>query len=142
VVFQRADRIVLGEGSVDVATLPLSPLVPPEAVLAAIAAGWALGLTPDLIGAGLRTFEATPKKHITERTHKIYGSHPHPRPSRPESLEPPHCGGSHRFVPAGRTFDCRLAGFEQRLHARFPAIGALQPTGHSGDVPMARVWRP
>ncbi|WP_348695894.1 cyanophycin synthetase [Duganella fentianensis] len=62
VVFQRADRIVLGEGSVDVATLPLSPLVPPEAVLAAIAAAWALGLTPDLIGAGLRTFEATPKK--------------------------------------------------------------------------------
>ncbi|MFC0168906.1 cyanophycin synthetase [Pseudoduganella danionis] len=32
-----------------------------------------------------------------------------------------------------------IPGFEQRLHARFPAIGALQPTGHSGDVPMARV---
>ncbi|MBY0558163.1 MAG: cyanophycin synthetase [Burkholderiaceae bacterium] len=62
VVFQRGERIVLAEGSSEVATLPLSPLVPPEAVLAAIAAAWALGLTPDLIGAGLRTYEANPKK--------------------------------------------------------------------------------
>jgi cyanophycin synthetase len=62
VVFQRADRIVLAKGQEQVANLPLSPLVPPEAVLAAIAAGWALGLTPDLIGAGLRTFDANPKK--------------------------------------------------------------------------------
>jgi cyanophycin synthetase len=62
VVFLRADCIVLGQGDSDVASLPLSPLVPPEAVLAAIAAGWALGLTPELIGAGLRTFEAAPKK--------------------------------------------------------------------------------
>ena len=28
-----------------------------EAVLAAIGAGWALGLSPDLIAAALRTFE-------------------------------------------------------------------------------------
>jgi cyanophycin synthetase len=62
VVFQRADRIVLAEGDSEVCSLPLSPLVPPEAVLAAIAAGWALGLTPDLIGAGLRTFEASPQR--------------------------------------------------------------------------------
>ena len=66
VVFQRKDeqtsRIVLAIGHEQVANLPLSPLVPPEAVLAAIAAGWALGLTPDLIGAGLRTFDANPKK--------------------------------------------------------------------------------
>jgi cyanophycin synthetase len=66
VVFQRTDeqssRIVLAIGHEQVANLPLSPLVPPEAVLAAIAAGWALGLTPDLIGAGLRTFDANPKK--------------------------------------------------------------------------------
>jgi cyanophycin synthetase len=32
-----------------------------------------------------------------------------------------------------------LAGFEQRLRARFPAIGALQPTGTSDAVPLARV---
>jgi cyanophycin synthetase len=62
VVFQRANGIVLANGDAEVASLPLSPLVPPEAVLAAIAAGWALGLTPELIGAGLRTFEAAPKK--------------------------------------------------------------------------------
>ena len=62
VVFQRKDCIVMAHGSNEVASLPLSPLVPPEAVLAAIAAGWALGLTPELIGAGLRTFEAAPKK--------------------------------------------------------------------------------
>ena len=62
VVFQRADCIVMAQGHDEVASLPLSPLVPPEAVLAAIAAGWALGLTPDLIGAGLRTFDANPKR--------------------------------------------------------------------------------
>ncbi|MBV6324420.1 cyanophycin synthetase [Duganella violaceipulchra] len=66
VVFQRQDqqarRIVLAQGYDDVASLPLSPLVPPEAVLAAIAAGWALGLSPELIGAGLRTFDANPKR--------------------------------------------------------------------------------
>ena len=61
-VFQRAHCIVLAQGAEVVATLPLSPLVPPEAVLAAIAAAWALGLTPDLIGAGLRTFDSKPKK--------------------------------------------------------------------------------
>ena len=33
-----------------------------------------------------------------------------------------------------------LPGFEVRLRARFPAIGALQPTGHDDDaVPLARV---
>jgi cyanophycin synthetase len=62
VVFQRKDCIVMAHSSTEVASLPLSPLVPPEAVLAAIAAGWALGLSPELIGAGLRTFEAAPKK--------------------------------------------------------------------------------
>ncbi|MGQ0708223.1 MAG: cyanophycin synthetase [Rhodoferax sp.] len=31
------------------------------------------------------------------------------------------------------------AGFEARLRARFPAIGALQPTGHADAVPMARI---
>jgi cyanophycin synthetase len=66
VVFERKngsrDSIVMAIGTEEVGSLPLSPLVPPEAVLAAIAAGWALGLTPDLIGAGLRTWEASPKR--------------------------------------------------------------------------------
>ncbi|NRR29576.1 cyanophycin synthetase [Oxalobacteraceae bacterium] len=33
----------------------------------------------------------------------------------------------------------QLPGFEVRLRARFPGISALQPTGHSDAVPMARV---
>jgi cyanophycin synthetase len=34
----------------------------------------------------------------------------------------------------------QIPGFEARLRARFPALGALQPTGHDADaVPMARV---
>ena len=32
-----------------------------------------------------------------------------------------------------------LPGFEQRLHARFPAIGALHTTGTSDAVPLAHV---
>jgi cyanophycin synthetase len=32
-----------------------------------------------------------------------------------------------------------LPNFVQRLHARFPAVGALQPTGNSDAVPLARV---
>jgi cyanophycin synthetase len=62
VVFQRHDCIVLASGGEEVCSLPLSPLVPPEAVLAAIAAVWALGLTPELIGAALRKYEAAQKK--------------------------------------------------------------------------------
>src|SRR5471030_543441 len=62
VVFQRASCIVMAAGADDVATLPLSALVPPEAVLAAIAAAWALGLTAELIGAGLRTFDGNAHK--------------------------------------------------------------------------------
>ncbi|NRR29575.1 cyanophycin synthetase [Oxalobacteraceae bacterium] len=61
-VFARHDCIVLAVGDQEKVTWPLSPLVPPEAVLAAIAAGTALGLSPQLIGAGLRTFDAAPKK--------------------------------------------------------------------------------
>jgi len=62
VVFQRAGRIVLAAGADEVATLPLTTLVPPEAVLAAIAAAWALGLTAELIGAGLRTYDGNAHK--------------------------------------------------------------------------------
>ncbi|WP_373988195.1 cyanophycin synthetase [Duganella sp. BuS-21] len=32
-----------------------------------------------------------------------------------------------------------LTGFEQRLRARFPAVGELHPTGTSGAVPLSRV---
>jgi cyanophycin synthetase len=67
VVFLRDSSIVLADGQEETALLPLSSLKPakaaqPETVLAAVAAGWALGLAPELIGAGLRTFELIPKK--------------------------------------------------------------------------------
>jgi cyanophycin synthetase len=66
-VFLRDGNIVLAEGSHDVAQLPLSSLKPakaaqPESVMAAVAAAWALNLAPELIAAGLRTFELHPKK--------------------------------------------------------------------------------
>ncbi|HEV7813839.1 MAG TPA: cyanophycin synthetase [Janthinobacterium sp.] len=66
-VFLRDGSIVLATGPDDSALLPRSYLTPaqaalPGAVLAAIAAGWALGLTPELMCAGLRTFDASPKK--------------------------------------------------------------------------------
>ena len=32
-----------------------------------------------------------------------------------------------------------MAGFESRLRVRFPAMGALQPTGHDDAIPMAHV---
>ncbi|SFU57295.1 cyanophycin synthetase [Pseudoduganella namucuonensis] len=63
-VFMRAnDGFVLAAGINEVAILPLT-CVPAgqkgneEAVLAAIGAGWALGLEPGLIAAALRTFKA------------------------------------------------------------------------------------
>nr|WP_295785688.1 cyanophycin synthetase [Rhodoferax sp.] len=67
VVFVRDDQIVLAQGAQDVALLPLASLKPakasqPEMVMAAVAAAWALNIPPELIGAGLRTFESNPKK--------------------------------------------------------------------------------
>jgi cyanophycin synthetase len=67
VVFLRGDSIVLADGAEETALLQLSSLKPskvaqPESVLAAVAAAWALGIGPELIGAGLRTFESKPKK--------------------------------------------------------------------------------
>ena len=67
VVFVRDDQIVLAHGAQDIALLPLASLKPakasqPEMVMAAVAAAWALNIPPELIGAGLRTFESNPKK--------------------------------------------------------------------------------
>jgi cyanophycin synthetase len=68
VVFVRDADIVLAHGAQEIARLPLSSLKPakasqPEMVMAAVAAAWALGIPAELIGAGLRTFESTPKKN-------------------------------------------------------------------------------
>ncbi len=67
VVFLRNDIIVLAQGLTEVASLPLASLKPakaskPEMVMAAVAAAWALDIPIELIAAGLRTFESSPKK--------------------------------------------------------------------------------
>jgi cyanophycin synthetase len=67
VVFVRDQHIVLSQGDEEIALLPLNSLKPakaekPEMVMAAVAAAWALNITPELIGAGMRTFESNPRK--------------------------------------------------------------------------------
>ena len=63
-VFVFNDHIVLAHGQNKVAQIALKSLPPskankPEMVMAAVAAAWALDIAPELIGAGLRTFEST-----------------------------------------------------------------------------------
>lgn len=67
VVFLNKQHLVLSQGMDEVGTILLSTLKPskadqPEMVMAAVAAAWALGLSPELIGAGLRTFDSTSNK--------------------------------------------------------------------------------
>jgi cyanophycin synthetase len=67
-VFLRDGGFVMAAGRDELAILPPSCLPVSEedrkeAVLAAIGAGWAMGLSPDLIGAALRTFEWNTKKN-------------------------------------------------------------------------------
>jgi cyanophycin synthetase len=66
VVFLRDEHIVLAAGESETALLPLSALKPAkaaqaESVMAAVAAAWALDISPELIGAGLRTFDSSKK---------------------------------------------------------------------------------
>jgi cyanophycin synthetase len=61
-VYLRDGRPVLATGSAETRLAPLSRLagggVADETLLAVIAAGWALGIPPDLIIAGIETFDA------------------------------------------------------------------------------------
>jgi len=71
VVFVRDQNIVLANGTEETALLPLSSLKPakaaqPESILAAVAAAWALNIDPELIEAGLRTFDSNQKRNIDE----------------------------------------------------------------------------
>lgn len=66
-VFLQDQHIVLAQGEDEVARIPLGSLKPakaekPAMVMAAVAAAWAMHVTPELIGAGLRTFESNPTK--------------------------------------------------------------------------------
>jgi cyanophycin synthetase len=67
VAFVRDGRLMLAEGADETPLLDLAKIKPatarhPESLVAAAAAAWALGVPPDLICAGLRTFDATPRK--------------------------------------------------------------------------------
>ncbi|MBW8897937.1 MAG: cyanophycin synthetase [Massilia sp.] len=67
-VFVRDERIVLATGDIEEMLLRLSAIKPAtarhvESVLAAAAAAWAIDTPPDLIAAGLRTFDAAKKHH-------------------------------------------------------------------------------
>jgi cyanophycin synthetase len=68
VLFVRDGQIVLAQGQDDVGLIPLAAMKPakaekPDMVMAAVAAAWALGVSPELIVAGLRTFESDFKKN-------------------------------------------------------------------------------
>ena len=67
-VFLDGRLVTLAQGEEVVSQIPLDSLAPskaekPEMVMAAVAAAWALGIRPELIGAGLRTFNPTPKNN-------------------------------------------------------------------------------
>lgn len=68
-VYLKDGNIILGTATNEHHLLALNSLKPSkveqaEAVLAAVAAAWAMNITPDLIGAALRNFDSTPpKKH-------------------------------------------------------------------------------
>ena len=68
-VYLKEDNITLGMGVHETILVNLQSLKPakvaqPEAVLAAVAAAWALEISPDLIGAALRNFDSTPPKKL------------------------------------------------------------------------------
>jgi cyanophycin synthetase len=54
IVYTRADQLVFAEGAVEVACIATT--VPAPVALPASAAAWALGIAPELIGAGLQNF--------------------------------------------------------------------------------------
>lgn len=66
-VFLQGDQIILADGAQETNLLTLSTLRPtkiaqPESVLAAVAACWALDVSPDVIAAGLRSYDSNPVK--------------------------------------------------------------------------------
>ena len=68
VVFVQDAHIVLAKGQETVGRMSLESIRqdmarPAEWVLAAVGAAWALGVSPELIGAGLRTFDQTLQKN-------------------------------------------------------------------------------
>jgi cyanophycin synthetase len=65
-VFLKDSNIILASGNEELILMSLSSLKPskaqqPESIMAAVAAAWALEISPELIGAGLRTFDSATK---------------------------------------------------------------------------------
>lgn len=65
-VFLKDSNIVLASGAEELILMSLSSLKPskaqqPESIMAAVAAAWALEISPELIGAGLKTFDSATK---------------------------------------------------------------------------------
>ena len=74
VVFLRNNCIVLAQGDNELGSIPLASLKPskaaqPSNVMAAVAAAWALNISSELIEAGLRTFDSSPKKTHFQQHH-------------------------------------------------------------------------
>lgn len=66
-VFLRDGTVILADGPLETALLKLASVhtsasSQPDSVLAAVAATWAMGVSPELIAAGLRAFDPNPKK--------------------------------------------------------------------------------
>jgi len=66
-VFLRAGNVVLADGATETILLKLAAVHAsasshPDSVLAAVAATWAMDVSPELIAAGLRAFDPNPKK--------------------------------------------------------------------------------
>jgi len=76
-VLQRGSDCVLAEGPAETLLSRLRPLaapgeaLPPEALLPAVAAAWALGFVPDLITAGVQTFGTAPARTPAARAHAL-----------------------------------------------------------------------
>ncbi|WP_295756623.1 cyanophycin synthetase [Undibacterium sp.] len=65
-VYLKDSNIILASGNEELVLMSLSSLKPskaqqPESIMAAVAAAWALEISPELIGAGLRTFDSATK---------------------------------------------------------------------------------
>lgn len=76
-VFLRGDDCVLAEGSSETVLARPAPLaaraepLPPEALLPAVAAAWAMGIVADLITAGVQTFGPAPASARSAVAHAL-----------------------------------------------------------------------
>jgi cyanophycin synthetase len=67
-VIARGDDVLLAIGAETSALAGLLAGRDPDAVLPAIATGWAIGLTPDALREGIMSFEASPQPRAATPT--------------------------------------------------------------------------